>query len=53
MESIVEDARHTDGSPVSGIDAEQLSYGGGAEGRRQCRDIFEFIKSVTPDGALD
>ncbi len=39
--------RNPDGSPVSGIDAEQLSYGE-VEGRRQCRDTFEFIKSVTP-----
>jgi hypothetical protein len=39
--------RNPDGSPVSGIDAEQLSYGE-VEGRRQCRETFEFIKSVTP-----
>ena len=39
--------RNPDGSPVSGIDADQLSYGE-IEGRRQCRDTFEFIKSVTP-----
>jgi hypothetical protein len=39
--------RNPDGSAVSGIDAEQLSYGE-VEGRRQCRDTFEFIKSVTP-----
>ncbi len=39
--------RNPDGSPVSGIDAEQLSYGE-VEGRRQCWDTFEFIKSVTP-----
>jgi hypothetical protein len=39
--------RNPDGSAVSGIDAEQLSYGE-VEGRRQCWDTFEFIKSVTP-----
>jgi hypothetical protein len=39
--------RNPDGSAVSGIDAEQLSYGE-VEGRRQCRDTFEFIRSVTP-----
>ncbi len=39
--------RNPDGSAVSGIDAEQLSWGE-IEGRRQCRDTFEFIKSVTP-----
>jgi hypothetical protein len=32
---------------VSGIDADQLSFGE-IEGRRQCWDTFEFIKSVTP-----
>ena len=39
--------KNPDGSPVSGIDAEQLSYGE-VEGRRQCWDVFQFIKSVTP-----
>jgi FAD dependent oxidoreductase len=39
--------KNTDGTAVSGIDAEQLSYGE-IEGRRQCWDVFEFIKSVTP-----
>ena len=39
--------KNPDGSPVSGIDAEQISYGE-IEGRRQCWDVFEFIKSVTP-----
>jgi hypothetical protein len=39
--------RNPDGSAVSGIDAEQLSFGE-IEGRRQCWDTFEFIKSVTP-----
>jgi hypothetical protein len=39
--------RNPDGSAVSGIDADQLSSGE-IEGRRQCWDTFEFIKSVTP-----
>lgn len=39
--------KNPDGSAVSGIDVEQLSYGE-IEGRRQCRDVFEFIRSVTP-----
>ncbi|HEX5421515.1 MAG TPA: FAD-dependent oxidoreductase [Gammaproteobacteria bacterium] len=39
--------KNPDGSPVSGIDAGQLSYGE-VEGRRQCWDVFQFIKSVTP-----
>jgi FAD dependent oxidoreductase len=39
--------KNPDGSAVSGIDAEQLSYGE-VEGRRQCWDVFEFIRSVTP-----
>jgi len=39
--------RNPDGSAVSGIDAEQLSYGE-IEGRRQCWDVFEFIRDVTP-----
>lgn len=39
--------KNPDGSPVSGIDVEQMSYGE-IEGRRQCWDVFEFIKSVTP-----
>lgn len=39
--------RNPDGSAVSGIDAEQLAWGE-IEGRRQCRDTFEFIRSVTP-----
>jgi hypothetical protein len=32
---------------VSGIDARQLSYGE-VQGRRQCWDVFQFIKEVTP-----
>lgn len=39
--------RNPDGSAVSGIDAEQLAYGE-LEGRRQCWETFEFIRSVTP-----
>jgi hypothetical protein len=39
--------RNADGSAVSGIDAEQLTYGE-IEGRRQCRDVFEFIRRSTP-----
>ncbi len=39
--------KNPDGSPVSGIDVEQLSYGE-MEGRRQCWDVFQFIREVTP-----
>jgi len=39
--------RNPDGSAVSGIDAAQLSYGE-VEGRRQCWDVFEFIRASTP-----
>jgi hypothetical protein len=39
--------KNPDGSAVSGIDARQLSYGE-VEGRRQCWDVFQFIKSATP-----
>jgi hypothetical protein len=39
--------KNPDGSAVNGTDAEQLSYGE-VEGRRQCWDVFQFIKSVTP-----
>jgi hypothetical protein len=39
--------RNPDGSAVSGIDAEQLSFGE-VEGRRQCRDTFEFIRGAAP-----
>jgi hypothetical protein len=39
--------RNPDGTAVSGIDAEQLSYGE-VEGRRQCRDTFEFIRGALP-----
>jgi hypothetical protein len=39
--------RNPDGTAVSGIDAEQLTYGE-IEGRRQCWDVFEFIREATP-----
>jgi FAD dependent oxidoreductase len=39
--------KNPDGSAVSGIDLNELSYGE-IEGRRQCWDVFQFIKSVTP-----
>jgi hypothetical protein len=39
--------KNPDGSAVSGIDLRQLSYGE-IEGRRQCWDVFQFIKGVTP-----
>jgi hypothetical protein len=39
--------KNPDGTAVSGIDAEELSYGE-VEGRRQCWDVFQFIRSVTP-----
>jgi hypothetical protein len=39
--------KNPDGTAVSGIDADQLSYGE-IEGRRQCWDVFEFIRDNTP-----
>jgi hypothetical protein len=39
--------KNPDGTAVSGIDVEQISYGE-IEGRRQCWDVFQFIRSVTP-----
>jgi hypothetical protein len=39
--------KNPDGTAVSGIDAVQLSAGE-VEGRRQCRDVFEFIRASTP-----
>jgi len=39
--------KNPDGTAVSGIDARQLSYGE-VEGRRQCWDVFQFIKEKTP-----
>ena len=39
--------KNADGTAVSGIDAEQLTAGE-VEGRRQCRDVFEFIRASTP-----
>jgi hypothetical protein len=39
--------KNPDGRAVSGIDAREFSYGE-IEGRRQCWDVFSFIKEVTP-----
>jgi FAD-dependent oxidoreductase family protein len=39
--------KNPNGTAVSGIDAAQLSYGE-VEGRRQCWDVFRFIKETTP-----
>jgi hypothetical protein len=39
--------KNADGTAVSGIDARELSYGE-IEGRRQCWDVFQFIKETTP-----
>jgi hypothetical protein len=39
--------KNPNGTAVSGIDARELSYGE-VEGRRQCWDVFAFIKEVTP-----
>jgi FAD dependent oxidoreductase len=36
-----------EGRAVNGIDARELSYGE-IEGRRQCWDVFSFIRDVTP-----
>jgi len=41
----VTQVRNPDGSAVSGIDLEQLSYGE-IEGRRQCKEMFEFIRAT-------
>jgi hypothetical protein len=41
----VTQVRNPDGSAVSGIDLEQLSYGE-IEGRRQCKEMFEFIRTA-------
>ena len=41
----VTQVRNPDGTAVSGIDLEQLSYGE-VEGRRQCKEMFEFIRSA-------
>ena len=41
----VTQVRNPDGSAVSGIDLEQLSYGE-IEGRRQCKEMFEFIRAA-------
>ena len=39
--------KNTDGKAVNGIDAREFSYGE-IEGRKQCWDVFSFIKEVTP-----
>jgi hypothetical protein len=39
--------KNPSGSAVSGIDARELSYGE-IEGRRQCWDVFQFIKENAP-----
>jgi hypothetical protein len=39
--------RNPSGTAVSGIDARELSYGE-VEGRKQCWDVFQFIKDNTP-----
>jgi hypothetical protein len=39
--------KNPSGTAVSGIDAQELSYGE-VEGRRQCWDVFQFIKEHTP-----
>ena len=39
--------RNPDGTAVSGIDVEEMSWGE-VEGRRQCWDMFRFIREVTP-----
>ncbi len=39
--------KNPDGTAVNGVDFEQLSYGE-VEGRRQCWDVFQFIREVTP-----
>jgi len=39
--------KNPDGSAVSGIDVEQLSYGE-IEGRRQCLEMFQFIRGSAP-----
>jgi hypothetical protein len=39
--------KNPSGTAVSGIDARELSYGE-VEGRKQCWDVFQFIKEHTP-----
>jgi hypothetical protein len=39
--------KNPDGRAVNGIDAHELSFGE-IEGRKQCWDVFSFIKEVTP-----
>ena len=43
----VTQVRNPDGTAVSGVDLEQMSYGE-VEGRRQCKEVFEFIRAWAP-----
>ena len=43
----VTQVRNPDGTAVSGVDLEQMSYGE-VEGRRQCKEVFEFIRASAP-----
>lgn len=43
----VTQVRNPDGTAVSGVDVEQMSYGE-VEGRRQCKEVFEFIRASAP-----
>ena len=43
----VTQVRNPDGTAVSGVDAEQMSYGE-IEGRRQCKEVFEFLRDSAP-----
>ena len=43
----VTQVRNLDGTAVSGVDLEQMSYGE-VEGRRQCKEVFEFIRASVP-----
>lgn len=43
----VTQVRNPDGSAVSGIDVEQMSWGE-IEGRRQAKEVFEFLRDEAP-----
>jgi hypothetical protein len=43
----VTQVRNLDGTAVNGVDLEQLSHGE-IEGRRQCKEMFEFIRASAP-----
>lgn len=43
----VTQVRNPDGSAVNGLDPEQMTYGE-IEGRRQCLEVFDFIRETTP-----